>query len=63
MLMDKEKHLGRYKCPYNKQADSLAQTVAGLIQVTVLPPRILVAVLKLVYVPSILLLFSLGYSV
>jgi len=58
-LIDKETPIGRYKCPYNNQADTLAQTFDGLIQVTVLPPRISDAVLKLVYVPSILLLFSL----
>jgi len=36
--------------------DTLAPTFDGLIQVTVLPPRILDAVLKLVYVSFILLL-------
>jgi len=36
--------------PY--QSNTLAQTFDGLIQVTVLPPRISDAVLKLVYVSS-----------
>ena len=47
--------------PY--QSNTLAQTFDGLIQVTVLPPRILDAVLKLVYVSSCLLLFSLIYFI
>jgi len=54
-LTDKETPIGRYKRPYNNQANTLAQTFDGLIQVTVLPPRILDAVLKLVYVSYVVI--------
>ena len=46
--------------PY--QSNTLAQTFDGLIQVTVLPPRILDAVLKLVYVSSCYSVLDIPFS-
>jgi len=60
-LIDKETPIGRKRCPCINQT-RLAPAFDGLIQVTVLPPRILDAVLKLVYVSSCLAIQS-AYSV